>query len=406
MENGELKLVNKCEEGVTYVKCPAMTCGSRIPPIESSIDNLRALFIRAKRFYNPIAYNRDIFKIQIDEDDNSNEFVENESYESSHRMDTIPKLQVEKPLKFIIDVPNYERIHSHEEADSSLRFNLEVSDDKKDPSKYETQSNHEGIHSNDGADSSLRSYLEMPEDDHKILPNHKGIHPNEEEDGSLRFYLEVPDDDKKDSSEHKSSPNQKGNYPNEEADSALRFYLEVPDGDKKDFSKHEGINSNEEADSSLRFHLEVPDGDKKYPPGYEADESLRFHLENKTNNKNVLPKKHDVPRSDVDISEQKKIIIPSTLLRYFGRNVRSVSETEKAENLTKLNNNLENEVVLEDIETIEPVKEKEGRVVGGVASQPGAWPWVVALYRDGRFHCGGILLDENWILTAAHCVHE
>lgn len=50
------------------------------------------------------------------------------------------------------------------------------------------------------------------------------------------------------------------------------------------------------------------------------------------------------------------------------------------------------------------VREGEGRVVGGQASQPGAWPWVVALYRDGDFHCGGVLLDDSWVMTAAHCV--
>jgi hypothetical protein len=50
------------------------------------------------------------------------------------------------------------------------------------------------------------------------------------------------------------------------------------------------------------------------------------------------------------------------------------------------------------------IREEEGRVVGGQASQPAAWPWVVALYRDGDFHCGGVLLDETWVITAAHCV--
>ncbi|XP_076396173.1 serine protease nudel isoform X3 [Megachile rotundata] len=44
------------------------------------------------------------------------------------------------------------------------------------------------------------------------------------------------------------------------------------------------------------------------------------------------------------------------------------------------------------------------RVVGGRASQPTAWPFLVAIYKDGRFHCGGIILNDLWILTAAHCV--
>lgn len=46
------------------------------------------------------------------------------------------------------------------------------------------------------------------------------------------------------------------------------------------------------------------------------------------------------------------------------------------------------------------------RVVGGRASQPRAWPFLVAIYKDGNFHCGGVILDEIWILTAAHCMEE
>ncbi|KAF5286324.1 hypothetical protein FQA39_LY04222 [Lamprigera yunnana] len=45
-----------------------------------------------------------------------------------------------------------------------------------------------------------------------------------------------------------------------------------------------------------------------------------------------------------------------------------------------------------------------GRVVGGIPSQPKAWPWIVSVYRNGVFHCGGALINEFWIVTAAHCV--
>lgn len=45
-----------------------------------------------------------------------------------------------------------------------------------------------------------------------------------------------------------------------------------------------------------------------------------------------------------------------------------------------------------------------GRVVGGKESKAKAWPWIVAIYEDGYFHCGGVILDEKWIMTAAHCV--
>ncbi|XP_064071521.1 serine protease nudel isoform X2 [Vanessa tameamea] len=51
-------------------------------------------------------------------------------------------------------------------------------------------------------------------------------------------------------------------------------------------------------------------------------------------------------------------------------------------------------------------KRAQGRVVGGKPSQPAAWPWMVALYRDGVFHCGGVIINQNWVMSAAHCVNK
>nr|XP_022919420.1 serine protease nudel-like [Onthophagus taurus] len=45
-------------------------------------------------------------------------------------------------------------------------------------------------------------------------------------------------------------------------------------------------------------------------------------------------------------------------------------------------------------------------VVGGSPSRPAAWPWVISMYRNGFFHCGGVVISESWILTAAHCVDK
>ncbi|KAG5899669.1 hypothetical protein JTB14_015159 [Gonioctena quinquepunctata] len=47
-----------------------------------------------------------------------------------------------------------------------------------------------------------------------------------------------------------------------------------------------------------------------------------------------------------------------------------------------------------------------GRVVGGKPSQPAAWPWLVSIYKNGIFHCGGVLINELWVVTAAHCVDK
>merc|ERR1712037_742312 len=45
-----------------------------------------------------------------------------------------------------------------------------------------------------------------------------------------------------------------------------------------------------------------------------------------------------------------------------------------------------------------------GRIVGGIEAEEHEWPWQVALFIDDAWFCGGSIISENYILTAAHCV--
>ncbi len=53
----------------------------------------------------------------------------------------------------------------------------------------------------------------------------------------------------------------------------------------------------------------------------------------------------------------------------------------------------------------------EPTIVGGQEAEPGEWPWQVALVRKGSDlyqvqFCGGTLIADVWVVTAAHCVTD
>ncbi|KAH0505434.1 Kallikrein-1 [Microtus ochrogaster] len=48
----------------------------------------------------------------------------------------------------------------------------------------------------------------------------------------------------------------------------------------------------------------------------------------------------------------------------------------------------------------------QSRVIGGFACAKNSQPWMAAVYHYSQFQCGGILVDPEWVLTAAHCYND
>ena len=53
-----------------------------------------------------------------------------------------------------------------------------------------------------------------------------------------------------------------------------------------------------------------------------------------------------------------------------------------------------------------PLNEQANRITNGNPANRGQFPWQAALIIDNNYFCGGSLISNLWVLTAAHCVYR
>lgn len=63
-------------------------------------------------------------------------------------------------------------------------------------------------------------------------------------------------------------------------------------------------------------------------------------------------------------------------------------------------------IVRENTNTTRKHRDVEERIVGGIDAKSMEFPFIVAIYKDGNFHCGGSIYNEHWVITAAHCTRS
>jgi hypothetical protein len=52
------------------------------------------------------------------------------------------------------------------------------------------------------------------------------------------------------------------------------------------------------------------------------------------------------------------------------------------------------------------ISKRNPKIVNGTTAFQGQFPWAVSIKAKGKHHCGGALLNQQWVLTAAHCIYK
>lgn len=148
-----------------------------------------------------------------------------------------------------------------------------------------------------------------------------------------------------------------------------------------------------------------------YTAGYTADDSARHAAQYSVNSPSTFKSPSPSPSTSTSTYMAKKSVIKAVLLCGFGLNLltmqamadESINQSDTLSNQSRNTGSL-NAIINERSIT--------SRVLGGGDAEDGEWPSMVVLARpgtsplSGRLFCGGTLVAERWVMTAAHCAYN
>lgn len=105
----------------------------------------------------------------------------------------------------------------------------------------------------------------------------------------------------------------------------------------------------------------------------------------------------DKCRRDPNNKENVILHIKCPLMK-CGQTMSSEYKTPKLRILreSKIDGNNQTESVSNNNST-DSSQDSELGVVGGTSCEPMKWPFIVGMYKNGNFHCGGIIHTESWV---------
>jgi len=80
--------------------------------------------------------------------------------------------------------------------------------------------------------------------------------------------------------------------------------------------------------------------------------------------------------------------------------VNNITHQGNYSNITEVNGNYSNITEVNDCGVSDVFS---ARIVNGEKANVGEYPWIVSIHINDRFECGGTILNERWIISAAHC---